>query len=150
MIFRGRHEYTIDPKGRINVPPSFRALLQESGQESLVITNFDNCVYGYSAEGWEEVEQKLARLPSTDPDINDFLRYFVGGSVEVVPDKQGRILIPPTLRAYAGLEKDIVIIGMLKRFEIWSVERWTEVIARFEKKKKEDPVLAQRIASIEF
>lgn len=150
MIFRGRHEYTIDPKGRVNIPSSFRTLLQETGQESLVITNWDHCVYGYSLAGWREVEGKLARLPSIDPDINDFLRYFVGGSVEVVPDKQGRILVPPSLRAYAGLEKDIVIIGMLKRFEIWSVDRWTEVIARFELKKKEDPVLAQRIASIEF
>jgi MraZ protein len=150
MIFRGRHEYTIDPKGRVNIPSPYRDLLQESGQESLVITNFDNCIYGYSAEGWEKVERELSKLPSTDQDINDFLRYFVGGSVEVVPDKQGRILIPPSLRAYAGLEKDIVIIGMLKRFEIWSVDRWTEVITRFEKKKQEDPVLAQRIASIEF
>jgi len=150
MIFRGRHEYTIDPKGRVNIPSPFRDLLQESGQESLIITNYDNCVYGYSAEGWAEVERRLSKLPSTDQDINDFLRYFVGGSVEVVPDKQGRILIPPSLRAYAGLEKDIVIIGMLKRFEIWSVDRWTEVITRFEKKKQEDPVLAQRIASIEF
>jgi len=150
VIFRGRHEYTIDPKGRVNIPSTFRTLLQESGQESLVITNYDNCIYGYSAEGWAQVEQKLSKLPSTDPDINDFLRYFVGGSFEVVPDKQGRILFPPSLRAYAGLEKDIIITGMLKRFEIWSAERWTEVFTRFEKKKAEDPVLAQRIASIEF
>lgn len=150
MIFRGHHGYTIDPKGRVNIPSPFRDLLRGSGQESLIITNWDNCIYGYSAEGWELVEQKLSKLPSTDPDINDFLRYFIGGSVEVVPDKQGRILVPPALRAYAGLEKEIVIIGMIKRFEIWSAERWKDVLTRFEKKKQEDPVLAQRIASIEF
>ena len=150
VIFRGRHEYTIDLKGRVNIPSPFRELLKGSGQESVTITNWDNCIYGYSAEGWELVEQKLSKMSSTDLDRNDFLRYFLGGSVEVVPDKQGRILVPPALRAYAALEKDVVIIGMIKRFEIWSAERWKDVFTRFEKKKLEDPVLAQLIASIEF
>ena len=148
MIFRGRHEYTIDPKGRVNVPPSFRALLQETGQESFVITNYSNCIYVYAADDWGRIEERLAGVSSVDRKLNTFLRFFIGGAVEVIPDKQGRILIPPSLRAYAGLEKDIVITGMPNRFEIWASARWTEEMARFEKEGFEDPELEREIKSL--
>lgn len=148
MIFRGRFEYTIDPKGRVNIPARFREQLQESGQESFVITNFDNCIYVYPVDDWSRTEEILSTISSVDRKRNTFLRFFIGGAVEVAPDKQGRILIPPSLRAYAGLEKDVVITGMPNRFEIWSSERWAEAMARFEKEGFQDPELERELKSL--
>lgn len=148
MIFRGRFEYTIDPKGRVNIPAPFREQLQNSGQESFVITNNDKCIYVYPVDDWTRIEEVLSTVSSLDRKRNTFLRFFIGGAVEVVPDKQGRILIPPSLRAYAGLEKDVVITGMPNRFEIWSRERWTETISRFEKEGIDDPELEQELKTL--
>lgn len=146
MIFRGRFEYTIDPKGRVNIPSRFREQLAESGQDTFVITNNENCIFAYPVEDWERIEQKLAStVSSLNRKKNAFMRFFVGGAVEVAPDKQGRILIPPSLRGYAGLERDIVIIGMPNRFEIWDRERWNVEVGRFEKEGIEDPDLAREI-----
>jgi len=149
MIFRGRFEYTIDPKGRVNIPARFREQMVESGQESVVITNNENCIYAYPVDAWEQIEQKLAaNVSSVNRKKNAFLRFFVGGAVEVAPDKQGRILIPPSLRGYANLERDVVIIGMPNRFEIWDRERWGVEVGRFEKEGIEDPELAREIDSL--
>src|SRR4030065_511137 len=110
MIFRGRYEYTIDPKGRVNIPSRFRAHLAETGKEPVVITNYEHCIYAYPAEEWERIEEKLAaKVSSVNRKKNAFVRFFVGGAVEVTPDKQGRSLIPPSLRSYAGLAGDGVI-----------------------------------------
>lgn len=149
MIFRGRFEYTIDPKGRVNIPARFREQLAESGQESVVITNYQNCIYAYPAGEWERIEQKLAaNVSSVNRKKNAFVRFFLGGAVEVAPDKQGRILIPPSLRGYAGLERDVVMIGMPNRFEIWDRERWNVEVGRFEKEGIEDPELAREIDAL--
>jgi MraZ protein len=80
--------------------------------------------------------------------MNTFVRFFVGGAVEAVPDKQGRILIPPSLRNYAGLEKEVVIQGMPNRFEVWSLARWQEELGRFEKEVKDDPEFAKEISAL--
>src|SRR3990170_5457346 len=111
MIFRGRFEYTIDLKGRVTIPAPVREQLQKSGQESFVITNYANCIYAYPADDWTRIEEKLSTVSSVDRKLNTFLRFFIGGAVEVATDKQGRILIPPSLRTYAGLDKDVVITG---------------------------------------
>ncbi|MGE5189893.1 MAG: division/cell wall cluster transcriptional repressor MraZ [Gemmatimonadota bacterium] len=146
MIFRGRFEYTIDTKGRVNVPARFREQLQEGGQNSFVLTNYSGCLCVYPAGEWSRIEQQVAaRVSSVHRKLNTFLRFFIGGAVEVVPDKQGRILIPPSLRAYAGLERDVVITGMLKRFEIWSREKWEVEVGRFEKEGLEDSDLTREI-----
>lgn len=148
MIFRGRFEYTIDPKSRVNIPAPFREQLEESGQTSFVITNYSGCIYAYPADDWARIEEKLSAVSSVDRKLNTFLRFFVGGAVEVVPDKQGRILIPPSLRTYAGLDKEVVITGMPNRFEVWSREKWVEEIGRFEKEGFEDPELEREIKSL--
>jgi MraZ protein len=145
MIFRGRFEYTIDPKGRVNIPARFREQLQETGQGSFVITNYSGCLYAYPTDDWAGIEEKLSTVSSVDRKLNTFLRFFVGGAVEAVPDKQGRILIPPSLRSYACLDKDVVITGMPNRFEIWASEKWREEIGKFEKEGFEDPELAREI-----
>lgn len=145
MIFRGRFEYAIDPKGRVNIPSRFRDQLLEAGQASLVITNYSSCLYAYPAAEWARIEEKLATVSSVDRRVNTFLRFFVGAAVEATPDRQGRILIPPSLRTYAGLDRDAVIIGMPKRFEIWARERWEVEVGRFEKEGFEDSELAREI-----
>lgn len=149
MIFRGRYEYTIDPKGRVNIPSRFREQLTETGLESVVITNYSGCLYAYPTVEWERIEERLAvKVSSVNRKKNAFVRFFVGGAVEVSPDKQGRILIPPSLRTYAGLDRDIVILGMPNRFEIWDRERWNVEVSRFEKEGFEDPELAREIDSL--
>ncbi|MHB1025887.1 MAG: division/cell wall cluster transcriptional repressor MraZ [Desulfobacteria bacterium] len=148
MIFRGRFEYTIDPKGRVNIPAPFRDRLQESGQGSFFLTNSSDCLYAFAADDWARIEERLSHVPSTDRKMNAFVRSFIGGAVEVVPDKQGRILVPPSLRSYAGLEKEVVILGMPNRFEIWSLARWQQEMVRFEKELLEDPELSRQIADL--
>lgn len=148
MIFRGRFEYTIDPKGRVNIPAPFRDNLKESGQETFFLTNFSNCLFVFAADDWARIEERLSLVPTTDRKKNGFVRFFLGGAVEVTPDKQGRILVPPTLRSYAALEKDVVILGMPNRFEIWSLARWQEEMVRFEKEVHEDPELAREISAL--
>ena len=149
MIFRGRYEYAIDPKGRVNIPSRFREQVSESGRDSIIITNYSGCIYAYPSGEWERIEEKLAsKVSSVNRKKNAFVRFFVGGAVEVVPDKQGRILIPPSLRSYAGLGRDVVILGMPNRFEIWDRERWDVEVSRFEKEGFEDPELAREIDSL--
>jgi MraZ protein len=149
MIFRGRFEYNIDPKGRVNIPARFREQLSEPDMESVVITNYSGCIYAYPSAEWERIEEKLAaKVSSVNKKKNAFVRFFVGGAVEVVPDKQGRILIPPSLRSYAGLDRDVVIIGMPNRFEIWDRQRWDVEMSRFEKEGFEDPELSREIDSL--
>ncbi len=146
MIFRGRFEYTIDPKGRVNVPARFREQLEGAGQASFVVTNYSGCLCVFPAGEWSRIEEQVAaKVSSVNRKLNTFLRFFVGGAVEVVPDKQGRILIPPSLRTYAGLERDVIITGMLKRFEIWSREKWEVEVGRFEKEGIEDAELTREI-----
>jgi len=148
MKFRGRFNYAIDPKGRVNVPSPFRETLQDRGQESFFITNFSGCLYAFAADDWDRIEEKLSRVPSTDRRKQAFVRFFLGGAVEAIPDKQGRILIPPSLREYAQLDKDVVFQGIANRFEIWSLERWDEEFGRFEREMQVDPELAKEISDL--
>ncbi|MGE5248269.1 MAG: division/cell wall cluster transcriptional repressor MraZ [Verrucomicrobiota bacterium] len=132
----------------MSIPAPFRDRLQESGQDSLMITNFSDCLYAFAADDWARIEERLSMVPSTDRKKNAFVRFFLGGAVEAIPDKQGRILVPPSLRAYAALEKDVVILGMPNRFEIWSQARWQQELGRFEKEVMEDPELAREIGAL--
>jgi MraZ protein len=148
MKFRGRFEYSIDPKGRINIPASFRERLATSGSEKIVLTQYDGCVYGFPTEEWSRMEDGVAGVSSVDGPVNLFIRSFFGSAVEMEADKQGRILVPPSLRGYAALEKDVVILGMLRRFEIWSLERWQSTQENFEQARQVDPELMKRIREL--
>lgn len=131
-MFRGRFEHTIDPKGRVSIPAKFRELLSEKYEDRIVITNFDRCLVAYPYEEWRSVEEKIGSLSMVKKEVKAFQRFFISGAAECPIDKLGRVLIPPTLRAYALLEKDVVFAGMGKMFELWSRERWTEEIKRAE------------------
>jgi len=131
-MFRGRFEHTIDSKGRISIPAKFRELLAEKYDERVMITNFDRCLVAYPYEEWRSMEEKISSLSMVKKEAKAFQRFFVSAAVECPIDKLGRILIPPILRSYAQLEKEVVFAGMVKKFEIWSKERFLEEIQKAE------------------
>lgn len=125
-MFRGHYEHTIDPKGRVSIPSKFREVLSAKGDGRLVITHFDNHLMAYPFDEWRAFEDRMASLSFVKDEEAAFVRYLVSGAVDCEVDKQGRVLIPPTLREYAGLANDVVMAGVLKKFEIWDRVRWTE------------------------
>lgn len=144
-MFRGRYEHTMTDKGRISVPSKFRDLIRNKyGDETLIITNFNHCLAAYPLAEWYEIENKVAELPQFKQEVISFLRYLMGGAVECPIDGQGRILIPQSLRSYAKLDKEVVLIGMLNRFEVWSKEIWEneESIKSYEEFQKSSEILA--------
>ena len=123
-MFKGRYLHTLDAKGRLSVPSRFREILAQRGEEILTLTNFDNCLVGFPADEWSLLEEKIRGLSMLQKDVRAFERYFFSGAQDCPVDRQGRILIPPTLRESAGLEKDVVLLGVANRIEIWSKGRW--------------------------
>ncbi len=120
-MFMGEYNHTIDAKGRLIIPTKFRELL---GEEFVLTRGLDGCLSVYSMEEWTVFEQKLQSLPLTNQNARKFSRFFVAGATVCELDKQGRILVPQSLREFAGLTKDVVVTGVLNRIEIWSKEKW--------------------------
>ena len=130
-MFRGRFEHTIDAKGRISIPSKFREVLRDRyREERVVITTFDHCLVIYPYDEWTLLEERASNLPMLNREVKSFIRLFFSGATECNIDKLGRILIPPSHRNYASLEKDVVLAGMLKRIEVWSKDRWEEEISK--------------------
>ena len=127
-MFRGRTDQTIDPKSRIILPVRFRDLMLEKYDSALVITCFDKCLLAYPTDEWEDVQEKIRKLPSGDSSVRSFKRSIIASAMDCKVDKQGRVLIPSSLKTYANLERDIVIAGMIDHFEIWNGEQFYESI----------------------
>ncbi len=143
-MFRGRYEHRMTDKGRVSIPSRFREVLkQKYRDETLIVTNFDRCLAAYPVKEWMEIERKVSHLPQFKPEVITFLRYLMGGAVECPIDGQGRILIPPSLRTHARLQREVVMLGMLTRFEIWSKEVWEKEEAQkgFEEFRRSSEVL---------
>ena len=119
----GEYRHNVDVKGRVSVPSKFRGDL---GQSFIVTKGLDNCLFMYSKSEWETFENKLKALPLTNNDARSFMRFFFAGATECEVDKQGRINIPQLLREYAGIKKDVVILGVSTRAEIWDSSKWEE------------------------
>ncbi|HKM34971.1 MAG TPA: division/cell wall cluster transcriptional repressor MraZ [Lachnospiraceae bacterium] len=121
-MFMGEYNHTIDAKSRLIIPSKFREIL---GEEFVVTKGLDGCLFVFDSTEWTAFEEKLRKLPSlTNPDVRKFVRFFMAGATAVDLDKQGRILIPNSLKDFAGLDKDVVLIGVGSRMEIWSKERY--------------------------
>ena len=120
-MFMGEYNHTVDPKGRLIIPSKFR---EELGDEFVVTKGLDGCLFVFPNSEWQAFEEKLKKLPLTNKSARQFARFFVAGATPCELDKQGRILLPQTLREFAGLEKDVVLTGMLNRVEIWSKAQW--------------------------
>jgi len=124
-MFRGYVPRSIDPKGRLLLPPGIKdEILRQSSEGKIILTNFDQCVVAYPWPEWEKIEQSFANLNMANKLFRDFQRFFLSGATEVVLDKQGRILIPPYLREYAGLHKEVILAGVGRKFEIWDLQRF--------------------------
>lgn len=132
-MFRGRYEHSIDPKGRLSIPSKFREVLIAHDDPRLILTNFDQCLWAYPAREWKAVEDKVAALPQFKPEVKALQRFFISAASECSVDPNGRIIIPTTLRKYAGLESEVIIVGMTKRFEIWAKEKWQKVFDQAER-----------------
>lgn len=122
-MFMGEFQHTLDDKGRITLPVKFREGL---GSFFVVTRGIDTCLFVYPMAEWETLESKLKALPLTRADARSFVRFFFSGATECELDKQGRALIPSSLRDYAKLDRDCVVIGVSNRVEIWSQAAWTE------------------------
>ena len=127
-MFMGEYNHTIDAKGRLIIPSKFREIL---GDAFVVTKGLDGCLFVYDNEEWKRFEEKLRSLPITNKEARQFVRFFLAGATEAEVDKQGRILIPNVLREFAEITKDVVLVGVGSRIEIWRRERFEET-ASFE------------------
>lgn len=128
-MFLGEYVHTIDEKGRLAVPARFRAGLAAG----LVITRgLDRCLAIYPLEEWKRLAEQVSALPMTDRRARAFRRLVFANASDVIPDRQGRILIPPRLREYAGLDGEVVITGIDTYIEVWNPQAWSEERERVE------------------
>ena len=117
----GEYEHSLDVKGRLIMPAKLR---EDMGEKFIITTGLDGCLFGFSQTEWSNFEEKLKTLPLTNKNARDFVRFFLSGAIECEIDKQGRFLIASNLREYANMEKDVVIIGVGTRLEIWNRDKW--------------------------
>ena len=132
-MLKGTYRHRIDPKGRLPVPAAFRRALTETGPATVVVTPLDQCLAAYPMAEWGRLEQQLAQLPPFSGPAKAVARLVASRAVDCDLDVQGRVLLPATLRAAAGLKGEAVIIGVLNRFEIWAPERWDSFVAESER-----------------
>ena len=119
----GEYEHSLDSKGRLIMPSKLR---EDLGEKFIVTKGLDGCLFAFSKLEWSNFEQKLRTLPISNKDARNFSRFFFAGAIECEIDKQGRFLITSNLREFANLEKDVIIVGMDSRLEIWSKEKWQQ------------------------
>ncbi len=129
-MFRGRYEHSVDSKGRIALPSTYRRLLSDADAKHLVVTTHlsDACLVAYPPEEWEAFEKRLAKQPQMNRGVILMRRLYVGNAHDCGIDKQGRILLPPTLRDYATIEKDACWVGGMRTLEIWSSDNWKKSV----------------------
>ena len=120
-MFMGTSYNSIDGKNRMIVPSKMRADL---GARCVITKGLDRCLYIYAVSDWEGQMEKISKLPESDPKVRAFIRHFCANAEECEFDKQGRVVIPPELKKYARIEKDLVTMGAMSKIEVWSKEEW--------------------------
>jgi MraZ protein len=140
-MFLGEHEHTLDQKGRLTLPAKYR----DSFPEGLVLTRgMDGCVFAYAKSDWSELASRLAGLDTLGRDDRMIKRHFFSGAAEVMPDRQGRLMIPATLASHARLDRDVVVAGVFDHLEIWDRTAWRAQIADVEGRAED---VAERLAA---
>lgn len=122
-MLSGEYHHNIDEKKRLIIPSKVRS---EMGDRIVITRGLDGCLFGYNEKNWENIMEKLNTLPFTKRDARNFTRFLTSGATLLEFDKQGRIVIPSYLLDYASLEKEIVIVGVINRIEIWANNKWEE------------------------
>ncbi|MDX9720828.1 MAG: division/cell wall cluster transcriptional repressor MraZ [Myxococcota bacterium] len=126
-MFRGVFEHALDGKGRVSVPSRFREELTQSGQQEVVLTRgLNRCLVVYPMSRWSAFEERILARSQFDLNVIRVKRLFVAGAMECGLDGQGRILVPPSLREYAQLDKDVMWVGQLDTVELWSATLWKQ------------------------
>jgi len=120
-MFLGQYQHSLDSKGRITIPSKFR---EELGDTFVCTQGLDNCIFVYSLSEWQRLADNLRELPFTSGDVRSFERFFFSGAAELETDKNGRAVLPAHLREYAGIDKELLIVGVGRRVEIWSPQNW--------------------------
>mgnify|MGYP000436250372 CR=1 FL=1 len=128
-MFLGEFKHTVDNKGRLTIPAKFRS---ELAAGVVVTRGIDKCLFLFPMAEWEKLSQQVSQLPITQQEAREFRRLIFSGASDIVPDKQGRILIPSYLREYANLDSEVVIVGNNTYIEIWNAEAWQEAKANIE------------------
>lgn len=126
-MFYGEFFHSIDRKGRLILPSKFREVAKVNFVEKFFVTRgLDTCLFMFSEEEWRSQETKFKAMPFTKQESRVFNRLYFSGAVDVIPDRQGRILLPQFQKDYAQIKKDVVIVGVSNRIEIWGAEKWKE------------------------
>ena len=142
-MFYGEYEHTLDAKGRVIIPAKFREIFKEHYAEKFYITRgLDQCLFVFTEEFWKSQEKKFREMPFTKGEARKFNRLYFSGACDVICDKQGRILIPDYLKQYAGIDENVVILGISDRIEIWAKEKWKKF---FEENKGQFEDLAEKL-----
>ena len=153
-MFRGDSKLTIDVKGRIAIPTKYRDILLGQSEGQIVITininPSERCLWLYAQSEWNEIEQKLIKLPSLDPAAQRLKRILMGHASDAELDGSGRILLPATLREFAGLDKHVLLIGQGNKFEIWNESTWNEQREKWLAADLEDGTLSVEMESLSF
>jgi len=124
-MFRGSFEHTVDSKGRVSVPSKFRDVIADRYNGNLVLAmDYDKCLTVYPIEEWEKLEEKIRALPTMKKEVKDFMRFLLASATECELDKQGRVLIPQVHREHAGITKNVTLVGIIDKIEIWDLKAW--------------------------
>ncbi len=122
-MFRGKSMHSLDSKGRLSIPARFKEVLQSRYSDTLFVTNRVKCLVAYPYEEWRKLEDRFLNSPLPPPEVEQYQRYFLASAVECKLDSHGRILIPAPLRDEVEIVKEVVVLGMLDHFEIWSKDK---------------------------
>ncbi|PIE63179.1 MAG: division/cell wall cluster transcriptional repressor MraZ [Desulfobacter postgatei] len=144
-MFRSSSCHTIDDKGRLIIPARFRKVLKDEDDYGIVVSSKDGCIFAFTFSGWKAVEDSLKTVKTAG--MQRFKRFFLGNACPLTCDKQDRVLIPQNLRIYAGIDKEVVLVGVLDRFEIWAKEKW-ELEQKIMEQELEREDVKEEIASI--
>ena len=144
-MFLGRYEHSINGQGRTSIPAKFREELRSVGDDRLIITNLEECLVAYPAGEWQGFMDRLKQLPQTSKEFTEFLRFFVSGAQECPIYKQGRTLIPPSFSDHTGISREIVLVGMLNKIEIWARDKWER---EFDQSKDNFGANSQRLSEL--
>ena len=127
-MFHGRYPHTIDEKGRLSIPAKLREVLARQEERALLLLELDNCITAFPYQEWQQVEAKILARGALRPEVREFLRTVYSGAAETEVDRSGRILIPQAFRETVGLTREVMIVGVMNRFEIWPRDRWEHLL----------------------